>query len=57
MAPEQFSAEADARSDVYALGLTLCELLTLQPAFEDTDRSRLVYRITRERPVAPSKRH
>ena len=31
MAPERFRGEGDARADVYALGLTLYELLTLQP--------------------------
>jgi serine/threonine protein kinase len=34
MAPERFRGEGDARADVYALGLTLYELLTLRPAFE-----------------------
>ncbi len=31
MAPERFRGEGDARADIYALGLTLYELLTLRP--------------------------
>ena len=38
MAPERFRGEGDARADIYALGLTLYELLTLRPAFDTSDR-------------------
>jgi serine/threonine protein kinase/WD40 repeat protein len=34
MAPEQFHERADARTDIWGLGVTLYELLTLRPAFE-----------------------
>jgi len=51
MAPEQFSGHADARSDVYSLGLTLYELLALKPAFEDSDRSSLIRKITQDEVV------
>src|SRR5262249_44175461 len=33
MPPEAFEGFADKRGDIYSLGLTLYELLTLQPAF------------------------
>ncbi len=42
MAPEQFKGQTDARSDLYSLGLTLYELLTLRPAFDETDRQKLI---------------
>jgi serine/threonine protein kinase len=38
MAPERFRGEGDGRADLYALGLTLYELLTLRPAFDSSDR-------------------
>ncbi len=53
MAPEHFRGEGDARADVYALGLTLYELLTLEPAFEAADRLRLIEQVKSEEPVKP----
>jgi serine/threonine protein kinase/tetratricopeptide (TPR) repeat protein len=53
MAPERFRGQSDARSDVYALGLTLYELLTLRPAFDQEDRDRLIHQVTTEVPGRP----
>jgi serine/threonine protein kinase/WD40 repeat protein/tetratricopeptide (TPR) repeat protein len=53
MAPERFQGRSDARSDVYGLGITLYELLTLRPAFEESDRVRLVQRVTQLDPPPP----
>jgi hypothetical protein len=50
MAPERFQGQADVRSDVYGLGLTLYELLALRPAFDEADRSRLIDLVTRTEP-------
>ena len=50
MAPERFQGVADARSDIYSLGLTLYELLTLRPAYDHSSPSVLMRRITEERP-------
>jgi serine/threonine protein kinase len=55
MAPECLRGEADARSDVYSLGLTLYEMLTLEPAFSDANPTRLMRRIESREPVAPAK--
>jgi eukaryotic-like serine/threonine-protein kinase len=52
MAPERFNGWSDPRSDVYALGATLYELLTLQAPFDGTDRVRLVERVLHESPVS-----
>jgi eukaryotic-like serine/threonine-protein kinase len=53
MAPERLRGEGDAHADIYALGLTLYELLTLRPAFETTDRLKLIERIKAEEPARP----
>ncbi len=45
LAPEMFNGKADARSEVYALGLTLFELLAFRPAFEESDRILLMRQI------------
>ncbi len=42
LSPERFRGIADARSDLYSLGLTLYEMVTLRPAFDATDRSQLL---------------
>jgi eukaryotic-like serine/threonine-protein kinase len=50
MAPERFSGHCDARSDVYSLGLSLYELVALKPAYEASDRHRLMERVLHEEP-------
>ncbi|MBN2584223.1 MAG: serine/threonine protein kinase [Planctomycetes bacterium] len=51
--PERFSGRVDAQGDIYALGLTLYELLTLRAAFEDTDRQKLIHRLIHDTPPPP----
>jgi WD40 repeat protein/serine/threonine protein kinase len=51
MPPEAFEGKADARGDVYGLGLTLYELLALRPAFAEPDRHRLIKQVTEAEPI------
>ena len=48
MAPERFEGDSLPQSDVYGLGVTLFEMLTLRPAFDDSNRARLIERIGRD---------
>jgi eukaryotic-like serine/threonine-protein kinase len=45
MPPEAFEGQADARGDVYSLGLTLYELVALRPAFAERDRKKLIKQV------------
>jgi serine/threonine protein kinase/WD40 repeat protein len=55
MAPERFNGQGDVRSDVYSLGLTLYELLTLRPAYDEPDRNKLVKQVMHDEPPRPRK--
>ncbi len=53
MAPERFRGESDALSDVYSLGLTLYELMTLRPAHDVPERAELIRKIAEAQPTRP----
>jgi WD40 repeat protein/tetratricopeptide (TPR) repeat protein len=51
--PERFGGHSDARGDIYGLGLALYELLTLRPAFPETDRAKLLNQVMHSEPPRP----
>ena len=53
LAPERFEGAGDHRADIYALGLTLYELLTLRPAFRAETRPKLVEEVIAAAPHKP----
>ena len=55
MAPERLEGWSDRRSDLYGLGVTLYELLTLRPFFASSNRAQLIDNIQHARPQSPSK--
>ena len=51
MAPEQYREQAETRSDVWGLGVTLYELLTLRPAFNGRTHEELRAKVLAEEPT------
>lgn len=53
LAPECLHGEADPRSDVYGLGATLYEIITLSPPYDGDSPARLIKQIADSEPPAP----
>jgi serine/threonine-protein kinase len=53
MAPERFRGQCDVRADVYALGMTLYELVTLKDAYASGDRFKLIELIRETEAASP----
>ena len=53
MSPERFRGQCDVRADVYALGMTLYEMLTLKAAYASGDRLKLIEMIRQSEAASP----
>jgi WD40 repeat protein/serine/threonine protein kinase len=53
MAPEQIKGQSSVSTDLYALGATLYELLTLRPPFDGETREALIDRVLHQNPTPP----
>ncbi|MBL8864065.1 MAG: protein kinase [Planctomycetia bacterium] len=53
LAPERFRGESEPACDIYGLGVTLYELLTLRPAFPQTDLPELQQAVLTQSPPPP----
>ena len=54
MSPEQVNgATVTAKTDIYSLGATLYEILTLRPMFEGKNRVNIWYKILKDDPIWP----
>ena len=51
MSPEQLNGNADERSDIFGLGLTLYEMAALKPAYPASDRSELMKQVLDANPA------
>jgi serine/threonine protein kinase/WD40 repeat protein len=50
MPPEAFAGKTGAPGDIYSLGLTLYEMLAFRPAFNESDRGRLIKQVSESQP-------
>jgi serine/threonine protein kinase/WD40 repeat protein len=53
MAPERLEGQCDVRSEVYSVGVTLYEMLTLRPTFTGKDRMALLKQVRSGEPPRP----